>query len=322
MKKIYVNEKNYFKKGIPHEHIVLKYLPYFKAYEYNNTNICIGGLSVEKVENYNAYSVTEVTNACTKIGEYFYNVLDCKFNKSDIKYALLIELSDSEFNNIQKKIIEFCHNIGFPYDIKIERQILYELIIGRDENKIYQYICGSISLVDFMYDTILLFLIAKIHKLLYTIGGYGNNESENKSSILKLNKYVNNLTNSNSELKIKDVWDKNVDSLKETIIKKLKPQLQQYEVTSSNIYYNKQEKECKMYRSSNSIMGIAYYGIMLYAMSDNCRMVRECKEESCINFVDMENAENKSPYCNWCNAIGIRHRKKSQTYYNKHKGQI
>ena len=326
MKKFIIEEKEFLDDGVPAQYIILKNNFKFNKYMYDSTNIEIMAGELKEIKSKCAYSIVDLTNYFSKLGERLYKIFnkyDLFLDEKEIKNIVITKLDDKDFKDVVDSIIGFCEEYGFPYNINYQEQYNYEISLGRNEKDINKYISGKFNIIDFIYQIILLYIVIKQHKCIYNIlGNMGENENINKS-IIELNTYFDKIIKNNGHIILEDIY-KNSDKMvfiKRCIMYKVRQVIEKYNVNYSSIYYDTKSNEYKMYRNSETMVGIALYGMMLYAMSDNCKTVLECKNPNCINFIDRENAESKSQYCQNCKDNGIRNKSKSQRWYYKKKEQ-
>lgn len=327
MKKFIIEEKEFLDDGVPAQYIILKNNFKFNKYSYDSTNIEIRAGELKEIKSNCAYSIVELTNYFSRLGEKLYKILDkydVFLDEKEIKNIFITKLDDKDFKDVVDSIIEFCEKYGFPYNVDYKQQYNYEINIGRNKKDIKKYISEKFNIIDFIYQMILLYIVIKQHKCIYNIlGNTGENENINRS-IIELNNYYDKIRKNNGHITLENIY-KNSDKMvfiKRCIMYKVRQVIEKYNVNYSSIYYNTKLNEYKMYRNSETMVGIALYGMMLYAMSDNCKTVLECKNPNCINYIDRENAESKSQYCQNCNDNDIRNKLKSKKWYdNKKKEQ-
>ena len=324
MKKFIIEEKEFLDDGVPAQYIILKNNFKFNKYSYDSTNIEIRAGELKEIKLNSAYSIVELTNYFSRLGEKLYKIFDkydVFLDEKEIKNIVITKLDDKDFKDVVDSIIEFCEEYGFPYSINYQKQYNYEISLGRNEKDIKNYISGKLNIIDFIYQMILLYIVIKQHKCIYNIlGNIGENENINKS-IIEINNYFDIFIKNKEHITLEDIY-KNSDKMvfiKKCIMYKVRQIIEKYNVNYSSIYYDTKSNEYKMYRNSETTVGIAFYGMMLYAMSDKCKTVLECKNPNCINYIDRENAESKSQYCQNCNDNNTRNKLKSQNWYNNKK---
>ncbi len=233
-------------------------------------------------------------------------------NRIDI-YDIIIDIIDDTrpkcFNDYEKWINE---NV-YPYSYKSFR-----------EN-------GNYSISQFLYDCTLLTIYNEIHIwALKFKNNYGiSNRLYKLLNILNLSTNVLNdydISPEDIKLAIPDP-NKNFDdntplfnNLVRLLLKLITDKANNYEfqITKQTPYYNEKKGIYHLYNKANSVMGIAYYQLLLNITSINYKYQKICLNPSCINFVTI-NKNNR--YCDECRDNKIPEILKNRRYNNSKKGK-
>ncbi len=195
----------------------------------------------------------------------------------------------------------------------------------------YRKYCEGNTIGRFLYDSVFLTIYNELH--IWTLkfnDGYG--VSSRFYKLLNLldmpNNVLYNFCISPEDLaKATPNPDNNIDenaplfhNLKNLLLNLISKKANDYEyiITKQTPYYNKDKDNYHLYSKANSIMGIAYYQLLLNITSINYRYMKICRNPECINFI---NVEKNYRYCDACRDNKIPQMLKNRRYNNSDKGK-
>lgn len=234
-------------------------------------------------------------------------------NRHDI-YDTIIDIVGDNSSKCFYDYEQWIDNNAYPYSFKsyLEKE--------------------NYNIVNFMYDSALLSMYYEMYLWAFKFEDDGYDIGKRFYKLLHLLNLAENVLNEYNvspediKLAIPDANNdkkKNVPlfyNLRRLLLKLITDKTNDYEyqITKQIPFYNKDKDIYHLYNKANSIMGIAYYKLLLNITSNSKKRQKICLNPSCINFVVID---RNYRYCDECRNNGIPEMLKHRRYENSEKGK-